>query len=91
MGRHSAPLATQSRYPWRATARTLFAALVALAAMAGPIYTAATQHAPEAATGLAAVALAICGAVTRVLALPEVDEWLARFVPWLSTGEHTSP
>lgn len=78
--------ATQSRHPWRATLRTVFAALVALAAMAGPMYTAATGNSPEAATGWAAVMLAVTGAVTRVLALPQVDEWLTRFVPFLATG-----
>ena len=82
-------ISTQSEHPWRATVRTVFAAIVALAAMAGPIYTAATQQSPEAATGWAAVMLAITGAVTRVLALPQVDEWLARYLPWLATGAHT--
>ena len=86
MGKHSAQLATQSAHPWRATLRTIFAALIALAAMAAPVYTAATNQAPEAATGWAALGLAICGAVTRILALPQVDEWLHRFAPWLATG-----
>ena len=85
MGKHSA-ISTQAAHPWRATARTVFAALVPFAAMAGPAYAAATNEAPEAATGWAACGLAICGAVTRVLALPAVDEWLERFVPWLATG-----
>ena len=85
-GRHAAPPATQTAHPWRATVRTVFAALVALAASAGPIYSAATNQSPEAATGWCAVMLAITGAVTRVLALPGVDEWLARYVPWLATG-----
>lgn len=85
MGKHSA-LSTQSAHPWRATVRTIFAALIALAAMAGPVYTAATNQAPEAATGWAALGLAIAGAVTRILALPQVDAWLHRFAPWLATG-----
>lgn len=80
--------ATQTAHPWRATLRTVFAALVALAAMAPPIYSAATNQSPEAATGWSAVMLAITGAVTRVLALPGVDEWLARYMPWLATGAH---
>lgn len=92
MGKHSLAagpsLATQSRHPWRAVVRTVFAALVALAAMAAPIYSAATNNSPEAATGWAAVALAIAGGVTRVLALPQVDEFLHRFAPWLATGEN---
>jgi len=89
-GKHSGGgVATQSAHPWRATVRTLLAALVGLAAMAGPIYSAATQQSPEAATGWAAVMLAITGGVTRVLALPGVDAWLARYLPWLATGAHT--
>ena len=84
MGKHS--LSTQARHPWRATARTLLAALVGVAAMAAPVYTAITGQSPEAAAGWTAVGLAIAGAVTRVLALPQVDDWLHLFVPWLATG-----
>lgn len=80
--------ATQSKHPWQAVLRTLFAAVVGLAAMAAPVYEAITQGSAAAATGWAAVALAICGAVTRVLALPGVDAWLAEYLPWLSTGHH---
>lgn len=81
--------ATQSKHPWQAVARTIFAALVGAAAMAAPIYEAITQGSAAAATGWAAIALGICGAITRVLALPGVDAWLAAYLPWLSTGHHT--
>lgn len=84
--RHDMMRATQVEHPWRATVRTILAALVGVAAMAAPVYTAITGGSPEAATGWAAIGLAICGAVTRVLALPQVDEWLHLFVPWLATG-----
>ena len=80
-------LSTQERYPWRATVRTVFAAAISIAALAAPIYQAATQHDPAEATGLAAVMLAACGAITRVLALPGVESFLKKFFPWLATGE----
>lgn len=88
MGNQLARAATQSRHPWRAVIRTLFAALVGIAAMATPVYEAITQGSAAHATGWAAVALGICGAVTRVLALPAVDIWLTQFMPWLSTGHY---
>lgn len=75
---------TQGVHPWRATVRTVFALVVALAAMAPLIYEAIAQADAEGATGAAAGALAIAGAITRVLALPAVEAFLARFVPWLA-------
>lgn len=75
---------TQVRRPWRTTVRTAFQAAVGAAAMAGPVYEAATHQDPAAATGLAATGLAICLGVTRVMALPGVNGWLERFVPWLA-------
>ncbi|MFJ2470518.1 hypothetical protein [Glutamicibacter sp. NPDC087583] len=85
MSKHRAST-TQTAHPWRATARTIFAALVALATMAGPIYTAIAEASPEAATGAAAVALGIAGAITRTLALPKVEQFLRRHTPWLAAG-----
>ena len=73
---------TQVRRPWRATLRTAFAALVALAAMA-PVLVDAAGLDPARLPWLAGV-LAVCAAVTRVLALPGVEAWLRRFAPWLS-------
>ena len=75
----SAP--TQVARPWRATARTAFAVIVALAAMLPLLVDAAgvDETLPPVAG-----ALAIAGAVTRVLALPAVEAFLARFVPWLA-------
>ncbi len=73
---------TQVRRPWRATLRTAFAALVALAAMA-PVLVDAAGLDPSRLPWLAGV-LAVCAAVTRVLALPGVEAWLRRFVPWLA-------
>lgn len=72
--------ATQSRHPWRATARTVFAAVVGLLSLLPVI---ATTAGVEAVPAVAQV-LVVTGAVTRVLALPRVDAWLRRFLPWLA-------
>lgn len=83
MGEHTAQ-PTQVRRPWRSTVRTVFQAVVAGAAVAPSVYEAATHHNPEAATGWAAGGLFIAGAITRVMALPKVEELLQRFVPFLA-------
>lgn len=82
----SAPAAapTQVRRPWRAVARTVFQALIGVAALAPAAYAAATQQDPAQAAGWAATGLAVSAAVTRVMALPGVEGWLERFVPFLA-------
>ena len=86
---------TQTRHPWRATVRTVLQAVVGLAAMAPLIYGAIAQGDPEAATGWVATALAISAAITRVMALPQVEAFLRAYLPWLAadpyTGEHREP
>lgn len=73
---------SQVVHPTRATIRTLFAAVVSFAAIFPTLVDAA--HVPQAA-GVAA-AVAVAGAVTRVLALPSVEVFLQTFVPWLSAA-----
>lgn len=80
------PTTTQSKHPWRAVARTVFAGLVSGAAMAPLVYQAATQADPALATGWAGTGLVIAGGVTRVLALPSVNVFLARFLPFLAAA-----
>jgi predicted phage tail protein len=75
---------TQVKRPWRTTARTVFQGIVGAAAMAAPVYEAATHHDAAAATGWAATGLAISAGVTRVMAVPMVNDWLARFLPFLA-------
>ncbi|UTT40267.1 hypothetical protein NMP99_02855 [Glutamicibacter mishrai] len=41
---------------------------------------------PEAATGAAALALGIAAAITRIMALPGVEAFFQRFLPWLAAG-----
>lgn len=80
------PTPTQVARPWRATLRTIFQALVGLAALA-PLIAAAVEE----ATGydidgvrFGVLALAASAAVTRVMALPGVEAWLRRFLPFLA-------
>lgn len=75
---------SQVAHPLRATIRTVFAALVALCAMAPAVYSAATQHDAASATGAAGLALAVAGAVTRVMALPGVEAFLQAYLPFLA-------
>lgn len=73
---------TQVRRPWRTTARTVFQALVALAILF-PVLVEQTGLDPEDAPWLA-IPLAVAGAVARIMALPQVEVFLRRFVPFLS-------
>lgn len=82
----SAPTPTQVARPWRATVRTAFAVVVALAAMLPLLVDAAGV---DETAGPVAGALAISAAVTRILALPAVETFLARFVPWLAADPDT--
>jgi hypothetical protein len=79
--------ATQVRHPWKATVRTGFQALVGLAAML-PLLVDASGVDETAAP--VAGALVISGAVTRVMALPAVEVYLRRFVPWLAAEPRES-
>ena len=87
---------TQARHPWRATARTTFAAVIAiLPALPEIANTLGISTIPVVASVLSVTAL-----VTRVLAIPEVDFWLDRYFPLFSAdigyienkgGGHNAP
>jgi len=78
----SAP--TQVRHPWRATARTIFAALVAFASMWGLIVEALHL---DPSWQWVAIATAIAGGITRLMAIPAVEVFLRRFLPWLAASK----
>ncbi|MFG2071001.1 hypothetical protein ACGFKZ_29490 [Micromonospora tulbaghiae] len=78
---------TQTVHPWRATLRTVFAATVALLTL---LPVAAAAGGVDTVPAVAQL-LAITGAVTRVLALPAVDEFLRAFVPWLASTPDAPP
>lgn len=73
--------ATQEQYPWRTTIRTLFQAIVGFASMWGLIIVALGL---DEAIPWVAASLAVTGALTRVMAIPEVNAWLERWVPRLA-------
>lgn len=79
---------TQVRRPWRATTRTVLAATIALAAMLPLIVDASGLDGTAAPV---AGALAIAGAITRVMALPSVEVFLRRFLPWLAADPGSMP
>lgn len=75
----SAP--TQVRFPNRTTIRSIFQALIGLAALA-PILIGAMGL--PAAGGIVGGVLAVSAAVTRVMAIPAVNEFLEKHLPWLA-------
>jgi hypothetical protein len=72
---------TQTAYPWRATVRTAFAFLVGLAASWAVIIEAAGI---DPGVEWAATSLTVAAGITRVMALPAVDDLIRRFVPFLA-------
>lgn len=75
---------TQVQFSWRATLRTIIQTIVGFAPLAPVIYHAIYAHDPAQATGFSAAALAITGAITRVMAIPAVDDFITKFLPWLA-------
>lgn len=75
--------ATQIRQPWRATLRTAVQALVGLAFLWGGIVETLGLD-PNA--GWVALSLAVSTGVTRVMALPGVEEWLQTYMPFLAAS-----
>ncbi|WP_407316614.1 hypothetical protein UQW22_09830 [Isoptericola halotolerans] len=80
------PKTTQSAHPWRATVRTILAVVAGLATLVPAVLDAISDGDPANLGPWTAVALAVSGAVTRVLALPAVEAFLERFLPWLAAG-----
>ena len=75
---------TQMRRPWRATFRTAFAVLLALAALA-PVLVAEAGLEPDSMPWLAGV-LGVAAAITRIMAHPMVERFFRTFLPWLAAA-----
>lgn len=73
---------TQVGRPWQATARSVFQAVVAFAVLF-PLLVAATGLQPTQYPWMA-VPVAVFAALTRVMAIPQVDQFLAQFLPFLA-------
>lgn len=71
---------TQTAHPWRATVRTVVAAIVG-ALFLLPIVV--SQLGVDGVPWVAAV-VAIAGTVTRVLAIPAVNAFITEYLPWLA-------
>ena len=77
---------TQTTYPWKAVLRTIVAAVIGLGSVL-PIAWVIVQEelgailSPEVMARIGVgvtVALAVTGAITRVMAIPAVNDWLTR-------------
>lgn len=71
---------TQVKHPNRATIRSIFQGVVALAAITPLILS--TAGIPV--VGWAAILVAVSGAITRVMALPGVEIFLETYIPVLA-------
>lgn len=74
------PTPTQVLHPWRSTVRTAVAALVALL----PVLPLLIESGHLGALPWVAPVVAAAAAVTRILAMPAVDQWLRQYAPWLA-------
>ena len=79
----STPQPTQVERPWRATVRTIFQFAVALATLL-PFIASGVYTDPEQAPAIVGQVLAVAAIVTRVMAIRQVEEFLATFFPWLA-------
>jgi len=79
---------TQSKYPWRTTARTVFQAACGLAVLTPAIVDASGV---DAKAPWVAASLAVSGGVAKVMAIPGVNAWLERFVPFLAAEPKPKP
>lgn len=73
---------TQTRHPWRATVRTVFAAIIGIL----PLLPFIADELGVATVPWVAGALAVIGGVTRVLAMPAVNAWLTQYLPFLGAS-----
>lgn len=77
---------TQVAHPNRATFRTIFQGVLAFAAIL-PLVLTSAGIAP---VGLAGILLLVAGAITRVMALPAVEDFLESYVPILAAKPKTT-
>lgn len=78
------PAPTQSRHPWRATLRTIFQAGLAIASLAPTVAAVGGLDKLSTAPAVGQVLL-VCGIITRIMAIPGVNEALRKFLPFLAT------
>lgn len=69
---------TQVEYPWKATARTVLQAVIALATLI-PLVVAGVYDGGDNYPAAVVQVLAVAAAITRVMAIPQVNDFLAKF------------
>ncbi len=77
---------TQVQHPWRATTRTILAYIVAAGIVLPIAYGIFAEYLGEyipidwlaALAWLVGLVVAVSGAVTRIMAIPQVNDWLTR-------------
>lgn len=75
---------SQNMHPWKTTFRTVFQMVIGFIILLPQLIE--TTGVDE-ATPWVAASLAVSGAVTRIMALPGVETWLRKWVPWLAADE----
>jgi len=83
-------MATQIRRPNRATIRTVVQTVLALATLIPLMVTGVYGNDGDIPAAVAQV-LVVAGTITRVMALPQVEEFLQKFAPWLAADPDVSP
>ena len=86
-------MSTQTEFPWRATLRTIIQAIIGFAVLLPIIVPIVNetlgQYLPDQweawTVGAAGAVTALIACVTRLMAVPAVDAWLDRWLPWLAS------
>lgn len=76
----STPVVTQVAHPWKATVRTILAVVLAAAAVV-PTLGLIWPTVP-----VVTVAVAVAAIITRIMALKSVNDFLNKYIPFLSAG-----
>lgn len=81
---------TQVQNSWRTVVRTAVQVIVGLAALTPFVLNAVSSGDPASLGPGAAVALTVSGVITKVMALPQVEAFISRFLPWLAADKATT-
>lgn len=74
---------TQVKRPWRSTVRTVFQAILALAVLA-PFVVSGIYSSEADYPAVVVQVLATAAVITRLMALPQVEDFLRLFLPFLA-------
>ena len=77
------PVPTQVKRPWRTVARSVFQFVIALATLL-PFLLGGVYNDLDQAPAVVVQLLAVAATITRVMAIPQVEDFLRRFFPFLA-------